>query len=224
MTSNKKSKNIWLNSQIQIEDGLTSFQDSLYLVLSNRKRCNVLLSKRELSEEDMVDIYISLHLVLEISLNALHRQIIAKQITKPIDRLDVIRNIDNIGFIEKTTLFIYNSSFDFGGKEEESAIHHKIISKLKVFAGVRNKLLHGHSIGSFAVGDSPRRNTEAKKALELNKLREQVKLFVDINKGMQFFLNHLAIKDWSKKYIEDLKKQYLTYDFIPNSFLNEIQQ
>lgn len=208
------------NDQVQIKDSLVAFQDSLYLVVSNRKQCNALLSKKELSEEDIVDIYISLHFVLEISLNALYRQITRRQIVKPIHHQEVIENIDKIGFIEKTTLFIYNSSFDFGDDLEESATHHQIIKKLIAFAGIRNKLIHGHSIGSLTTGDGSTRLTKTKEALELERLKLQIKLFIDINKGMQFFLDHLNLdaKGWTKKYIEDLKNQYLTYSFIPTFF------
>ena len=103
---------------------------------------------------------------------------------------------------------------------EESAVRHKIIVKLKNFTGIRNKLLHGHSIGSLTVGNKPRRDTEARSALEINKLKEQIRLFVDINKGMQFFLDHLDNKGWNKNYIEDLKNEYLSYDFIPVNFFS----
>ena len=76
-----------------IHNNVQTYQDSLYLLQSNRLKCQELLNKETLGENDIIDIYISLHIVLEVSFNALHRQIITSQIVKPIDRLEVIKNI-----------------------------------------------------------------------------------------------------------------------------------
>jgi len=192
--------------------------ESLYLLLSNRSKCKELLNKDHLDENDMIDIYVSLHIVLETSLNALHRQIIKSQIVKPIDELEVVNNIDKIGFIEKTILFIYNSQFKFNGDLEKAAMHHKIIGKMRNFAGVRNKLLHGHSISSLVIDEKIERKSDTRLNLEEKKLRVQIKNFITINEGMKFFLDHVDNKSWSRSYVEDLKKQYLDYDFIPEKY------
>lgn len=202
---------------------IVAFLESLYLVRSNKNKCRKLLSKPDLALEDIVDIYIGLHMVLEVSLNALHRQIITSQIVKPINKLEVIKNIDNIGFIEKTILFIYNSHFNFGNDIEESATHHKIIGKLINFSGIRNKLLHGHSIGSLMVDNHVSFVTETKKILNVENLKKQIKLFIDINDGLQFFLDHLDRGGRSESSINRLKKQYLDYCFIPKNFLIKIK-
>lgn len=201
-------------------DTIQTYQESLYLLLSNRQKCQELLNKETLEENDIIDIYISLHLVLEVGLNGLHRQIITSQIVKPIDKHEVIRNIDGIGFIEKTILFIYNAHFDFRSDLNESAIHHKIIGKLKGFAGIRNKLLHGHSIGSLTDDENVTSISDARSNLDIDKLKTQIKLFIDINNGMKFFLDHLDNDGWSDGYIEDLKNEYLNYSFIPANFIN----
>lgn len=210
---------------VYMPDTIQTYQESLYLLLSNRQKCQDLLNKETLEENDIIDIYISLHLVLEVGLNGLHRQIITSQIVKPIDKHEVIRNIDGIGFIEKTILFIYNAHFDFRSDLHESAIHHKIIGKLKGFAGIRNKLLHGHSIGSLTDDENVTSISDARSNLDINKLKTQIKLFIDINNGMKFFLDHLDNDGWSESYIEDLKNQYLNYSFIPANFIaNEIPE
>lgn len=195
------------------------YTDSLYLLQSNKLKSAELLAKKQLSENDIIDIYISLHIVLEVSLNALHRHIITSQIIKPIDRLEVTKNIDGIGFIEKTILFIYNAHFVFYDELEQAAYHHKIIGKLRSFAGIRNKLLHGHSIGSLTTEDNITHQTEARINLNVEKLKQQLKLFVEIHEGMKFFLDHLDVEGWNEEYIEDLKVQYLSYDFIPEDML-----
>jgi len=192
--------------------------ESLYLLLSNRSKCKELLNKEHLDENDMIDIYVSLHIVLETSLNALHRQIITNQIVKPIDELEIIKNIDNIGFIEKTILFIYNAHFQFNGDLEKAAMYHRIIGKMRNFSGIRNKLLHGHSISSFTIDEKITRLSDTKSNLEEKKLKTQIKDFIEINEGMRFFLDHVDNKSWSRSYVEDLKKQYLNYDFIPENY------
>lgn len=209
-----------IQDNIQIRDSIQIYQDSLYLLLSNRQKCQTLLSKDSLTEEDIIDIFISLHMVLEVSFNALHRQIITHQIVKPIDGFEVIRNIDNIGFIEKTTLFIYNAHFVFDGDLDETAIHHKIIKKMRSFSGIRNKLLHGHSIGSLTIDGNSAILSETKSNLEVNKLKNQIRLFIEINDGMRFFLDHLKNEGWNENFTKDLKKEYLSYDFIPKNFID----
>jgi len=194
------------------------YQESLYLLISNRSKCEELLNKEHLDENDMIDIYVSLHIVLETSLNALHRQIIKNQIIKPIDELEVTNNIDKIGFIEKTILFIYNTQFKFNGDLEKAATHHKIIGKMRNFAGVRNKLLHGHSISSLVIDEKIERKSDTRLNLEEKKLKTQIKNFIEINEGMRFFLDHVDNESWSGNYIEDLKKQYLSYDFLPGKY------
>jgi hypothetical protein len=219
-----KNKKTRLSNQVKIKGELTIFQESLYLLISSRKRCGSLLRKKELNERDIIDTYISLHLILEISLNTLHRQIITSKITIPINELNVIENIDRIGFAEKTALFVYNSSFDFGNDIQESTNHHEIVGKLRDFSEVRNKLIHGYSIASLTTSTGLNQSTKTRKLLNLTKLKKQIKLFIDINEGMKFFLDHLNIENWSREYVKDLKGQYLNCDFIPKPFLNENQQ
>lgn len=201
-------------------DNIQMFEDSSYLVTSNRRKFQEIVTKETLDENDIIDAYISLHLVLETGVNALHRQIITSQIVKPINRIEVIKNIDGIGFIEKTTLFIYNSHFHFGGNRTAAAEHHKIIGKMKNFAGIRNKLLHGHSIGSLS-SSTGTVETEARSNLELTRLKKQTQLFVEICSGLKFFLEHLVIEGWSQEYIRDLETEYITTDFIPKEFLGD---
>lgn len=89
---------------------------------------------------------------------------------------------------------------------------------MRNFSGIRNKLLHGHSIGSLTIDNNLERVSETRAGLGVDKLKTQIKLFIDINDGMRFFLDHLDNEGWSKKYIDDLKKEYLNYDFIPATF------
>ena len=60
--------------------------ESVYLILSNKKKCNELLKKSELTENDIIDFYISLHLVLEVSLNSLYRKLSIPSIKKNVKK------------------------------------------------------------------------------------------------------------------------------------------
>ena len=205
---------------MKLQYSVQVYTDSLYLLQSNRLRCQELLNKDRLDENDFIDIYISMHIVLEVSLNALHRQLITSRIVKPINRMEVIENVDRIGFIEKTILFIYNANFNFSTGYEESAIHHRIIGKLRTFSGIRNKLLHGHSIASLMVDEQTTRISSARSNLTFDKLKVQIKLFIEIYDGMKFFINHLELEGMDQGFKEDLITQYLTYDFIPEKYLS----
>lgn len=132
--------------------------------------------------------------------------------------LEVIKNLDKIGFAAKTTLFIYNAHLIFGKDLEEAAIHYKIIGKMRTFSGIRNELLHGHCIGSLTIDGGLAKLSQAKKDLELNKLKNQIRLFIEINNGMRFFLDHLKNEGWNENFTKNLKKEYLSYDFIPKKF------
>lgn len=90
--------------------------ESLYLMLSNKAKCQQLFQKDNRTEEDITDFLVSLHLVLELGLNAFFRQIILIQLQKGISRIDVADNLDKISFIDKACLFVYMPQYNFGDR------------------------------------------------------------------------------------------------------------
>lgn len=188
-------------------------KESDYLIISNKKKISNLISYSELDENDIIDVLISLHLVLEVGLNTLFRHISLMSIKKRANRFEIIRNLDNISFIDKTVLFIYDSKFNFDGKMDKANKYHDIIGKLKEFSGVRNKLIHGHSISTIFDGEKNIKSP-LKKELSLEKLGEQIKRFTFILEGMSFYLDCLdsPITESGKS---DFKKEYLNRDFLP---------
>lgn len=185
--------------------------ESDYLIDSNKKKCTKLLSKKELTTEDLIDIHISLHIVLEVGLNNLFRELSLWQMKKSIDRLKIIDNLDQINFIDKTTLFIYNSSFNFESNLEKAGKYHSTIAKLKNFAEMRNRLLHGHSISEihiFGGADFSKstKQSKTKKLLNIETLKKQIKLFKDICEGVRFYIDHLdnlEHPEYDKKYLKE---------------------
>lgn len=193
--------------------------ESTSFSIFNKKKCTEILNKSERTEDDIIDFFISLHLILEVNLNALFRQLSHTQLWKlslaGIDELEIIENIDKIDFITKTTLFIYNSEFSFDNKLKEAEKHHKIIKKLKNFSEMRNKLLHGHSIMTI-IEEGKSRDSNLKKKLNTETLEKQIEMFITIIEGMRFYLDCLdsSLRQSGK---EDYKKEYLSDIFLTNT-------
>jgi len=197
-----------------MKEEVSFWKESNYLIISNKEKCNKLISYSELSDNDIIDILISLHIVLEVSLNTLYRHLALFSLKKNIDEFEVMKNIDNISFIDKTILFIYNSKFDFDGKLDQATEYHKIIDTIKDFSNIRNKLLHGHTISTIHRGGT-REDSELKKKINLEYLKEQIKKFCFILKGICFYLDCLD-SNLTQQGKEDLKREYLSDDFLPH--------
>lgn len=192
----------------------TSRKESGYLIVSNKKKCTELIRTSDLNENNIIDIFISLHIVLEVSLNTLFRHLALLSIKKGVDKFEIINNVDRVNFIDKTVLFIYNSKFKFDDKITEATKYHKIISELKNFSQLRNQLLHGHSISTVFDGNE-NKHSSLKNNLTLEKLNTQIKSFRLILEGIRFYLDCLDthIPDETKKMF---KNTYLNDDFLPN--------
>ena len=123
-------------------------------------------------------------------------------IKKGIDEHEIAKNLDEISFIHKTILFIYNSSFDFGGDLSSAEKYHAIIGTLKQFTEMRNMLLHGHAI-KMVNNDGTKSYSKLSKKLTETGLSDQVKRFVFILEGLQFYFTHLnsPLDDQDKKTI-----------------------
>lgn len=213
------AKHIKLNIEdtVGVSDTVRLWFDSPYLIIANRNRCKELLLKKERSQEDIIDILIALHIVLEVGINSTFRDVALLSIKKSVDQFKVIENIDNIDFISKTVLFIYNSNFDFSNKLDEANEYHSIIETLKDFSNMRNKLLHGHSISTLIEG-STSRHSSLKSALTESYLKKQLEKYKFIMEGMRFYISCL---DLGRANIEHYEKHFLNYDFIPRRFLKE---
>ncbi len=188
--------------------------ESEYLITSNKEKCRLLLSKGDLNEADIIETFISLHLVLEVSLNSLFRRLSLIGIKKTISEIKIAENIDRINFKDKMVLFIYNSKFNFDDKLDKATSYHSIIEKLKSFSEVRNKLFHGYSIIEISSEDKIEQSS-LKKKINLEYLGEQINKFESILEGMRFYLDRLE-SDLSQSEKETLKKTYLDDSFLPN--------
>lgn len=208
-----KQYRVNLEAKATARAAVTARTESHHMIASNKERCRELLGAEELSEENIIDFLIALHIVMEVSLNTLFRSLSLIGIKKDIDDFEVAKNVDEINFIHKATLFIYNSKFDFsGGRLGEASHHHRIIGMLKDFAGPRNKLLHGHSIATIFEGEE-RRNSPLRENINPDYLNRQVNKFIEIMKGMRFYLDCLdsSLTDAGK---QGFKDEFLDYSFL----------
>lgn len=202
----------------KLHDDMKVTSESASFTIFNTKKCIEILNKSERTEDDLSDFIISLHLILESNLHALFRALSHTQLWKlsftGIDELKIIERIDNIDFITKTTLFIYNSKFNFDNKIKEAEKHHKIIGILMNFSEMRNKLLHGHS-NMTIIEEGKSRDSDLKKKLNMETLEKQIKMFITIVEGMRFYLDCLDSS------LTTSRKESYKNEFLSDSFLTD---
>jgi len=186
--------------------------ESDYLITSRRQRCRDLLAQSELDEEDMIELYIALHVVLEVGLNALFRRLTFWHAQPVFDRREIIDQVDDINFKDKAALFLYYAHFNFENRIDQAKNHQSILDKMAHFSEIRNQLLHGHSISTFILEGRPH-DSNARRKMNPKTLTKQIELFRDIIKGMTFYLEHLeSVGQELNK--EDLRKRYLDLSFL----------
>jgi len=177
--------------------------ESDYLMMSNRTKCSDLLQKKSLSPENIYDFLISLHIVLEVSLNKLFREIVINNLQKTISnsKEKIVDDLDKLIFIDKVIFFILFAKFDFKDKIEDANKYYSIIGKLKDFSNTRNKLLHGSMIGSFIDSDTV---TNSVYLLTDEHKSKQIESFKFIFEGLKFYCDCLKDYQYDKARIDKL--------------------
>jgi len=209
-----KGKIIKVGETVKVKDSWKVRSESGYLISSNKQKSAELILHSDLDENNIIDILISLHIILEASLSAFYRNIVLMSPKKELGEFEVMKNVDRISFIDKTITFIYFSKFNFEDKLDEAKRYHSVIAALKDFSAIRNKLFHGHSISTIFDGEK-NHHSELKGKITLEMLMEQIKKFKFILEGMRFYFDCLqsSITESGK---ESFKKEYLSDDFLPH--------
>lgn len=208
-------KKINLSATINVEESISARTESSYLIISNKERCNRILSKPEMTENDLIDFFIALHIVLEVGLNTFYRYVSLNEMQKRIDKFKLIKNLDGINFIDKTVLFIYNSKFDFNLHLDKADKYHSVIGMMRDFAVTRNQLLHGHSISTIYENGN-NRESDLKRMITTQGVEKQIKKFVFIMEGITFYFDCLQ-STFSPSGKESLKSSYLDSSFLQNN-------
>lgn len=201
--------------------------ESTHLIKTNKWKCEEIFTKGNYSENNIIDTLISLHLILEISINGLFRAISNPVFQKNIDILECMNKIDNINFIDKITMFIYFGNFDFSDTENfknrlDGAIkYHKIIGTLKDFANIRNSLLHGHALHTITdLSTSLEIKTKTQAKLNKDFLDGQIKKFEFIMEGISFYLDCYEKEKIPLESKIGIFKAYLDKSFLYKYFKN----
>lgn len=192
--------------------------ESDHLIVSRREKCRQLLAQEELSEEDLIELYIALHTVLEVGLNALLRRLTLWHAETAFNRIEVINRIDDINFRDKMAMFLYHAHFDFGDQIEQAEGHHSILKKMANFSEIRNQLLHGHSISTFFF-EGEEKESSARRKMNQETLAKQINLFREIVEGAVFYLDHLVVPEGEKIDKQSLKEKYLDLGFLAGAEL-----
>jgi hypothetical protein len=202
---------------INISEKNTIILESQYLLISNRAKCKELFNQKDISENQLIDFYISLHIVLEVGINSFFRQIIRMHTAfNSIIGDEIIRkNTDNISFLDKVSMYIHFVNFELSGDLEIAKKHLSIIGKIKDFNFIRNNLLHGHSISQFNLDNSETKKSKTKQLLTVDKMNNQVKLFLEIIEGLIFYFNK------HKSGIKESGKESLIECFLDTTFLTQ---
>ncbi|MDD5026499.1 MAG: hypothetical protein PHH13_03960 [Candidatus Peribacteraceae bacterium] len=200
---------------MKIQESVRLEVESLYLLISNRKKCtNILLKGDDITKEDRMDFLISLHLVLELGLNALMRKVIKSGKRHYTNYESIDNHIDQVSYLDKLRIWLFSVSFK-GVDADELGNNMDIIGNLINFSEARNKLLHGHMIGriEYASGEQPSRTTRAHDLTTEEFMNCQIDLFIKIVKSMSFFIRgfEATLTDEGR---ESFIKEYLDTSFL----------
>lgn len=178
-----KFKMILLSPTIKVE--------SNYLLRSRKELCQSLLKNETLDEADILEFLLALHIVLEVGINTFFRSFYG--MVPDLDYVKEIYLIDEVGFAEKTKLFLTTSKFTFrDGSDVKAASGHvdDILDSLKIFNNVRNMIIHGHSVSESSLG-AVSKKSKLKGKLSESYMKEQIARFKKIIGGYNFFIDRL---------------------------------
>lgn len=199
--------------------------DDSFLIY-NRNKCHELINKGLNNKEDIMRFLLSLHIVLEVGINSFFRTLISVRRFGGF-KVDCI---DQVNFIDKVTMFFYLPYSSDIISLETIEQNRGAISKLKNFAEVRNKLMHGHiNAEIFETADDlftgkAKKLTTTAKLIHNDVVIKQISDFKFIINSILFFLDtywdSLGIEETEEgKKIIDIKSGLIDL-YLNDSFLN----
>lgn len=204
---------------IKISDNLSVTVATAPLLPGCRRICrDVLLKKGKKTENDIAEFLLNLHLTLEIGINSMFSAIMYLDLR--VERLrdnfpELVENLDRVGFIERVTMFIYFGTFDFSDISLDLLKqHYSIISRLRNFCGVRNALIHGHSMYEITDFQGRNKQTKAFALLTEETIKRQIEAFIQITNSLDFFIRAMVSMNFTDSGKEKMVKGFLTTDFL----------
>lgn len=195
-----------------------SLVTSLHVFNHFETRSNILLAKNvtDLTVNDKLDVIISLQILLEAGVNSIVRELAVHTLKKDITYVDVARDLDSIGFREKTASFIYGATFEFGEDLPEASSRRKVLGKMQNFTRYRNAIMHGHTIATQSINGA-RSSTALHDILDDDEaFKKHVKQYSEILDDIKFYVNHLSNETIDKN---KLINSYLRVPLSLNRFI-----
>lgn len=215
--------------KLKAESGKISVQGSGLIMnisknqffFSKKRVCNDFLQKYTLNDVEILDFLLSLHLVLEIGVNSFFRSLYYIYSNLEFSKYENL--LDDVSFLNKIQYFLSSNRFTYrDGKEVDEAekLAKQVISDIKNFNEVRNKIVHGHSISEYSGAVSKK-----SKLLELirpSQVKDQVERFKKIIDSLNYFVDRLVINSTDISIPSDQIRQFQE-DFLSYNFLNLAQ-
>lgn len=189
--------------------------ESDFLIKSNRVKLNVFINKLnkndELLESELMDAFISLHILLEVGINTVLRKVSLRRLNQAIESLVAVRDLDEVAFRDKVSCLIYFGSFNPDLEKNKFSENETILNEIKKFCEPRNRLLHGHAV--IAIGDQNgiKKSTTTSALLNNPLFMEQLSRYYDIVNRLYYYLCNL---EPALNNIDELKT-FLDNSFIP---------
>jgi len=200
------------NFGIKLSESISMEIKSNYLIKSKKGNVVKILAKakkEKIDRNEIIDVYIGLHIILEIGINNFFRETIIPTFQKKVNKYKMIKDIDNISFSDKITMFVYYSKFNFSDIEKATQ-YQKIVGRTNRFGTVRNWLLHGHMISSTSTNGKSN-ESDLFKELTVDKLTKHIEDFIFIMRGIHFYIDSL---DQKPENIDLIKSEYLDFSFL----------
>jgi hypothetical protein len=187
--------------------------ESNYFFISRRNKCTEFLKIDDPKEADILEFLLNLHFVLEVGINTFFRNYY--KFSSNYDFFKNSREIDNINFNDKVTIFLNENNFTLITGENLYTSREKvneITGLTKNFNNIRNMIVHGHSVSEISSGDH-KEQSSLKSKLTKESYIKQIDSFKKIITNINYFIDRLDTKI-QREQIKMFQKNYLDLDFL----------
>lgn len=213
----KKGKDLKINPEplkmVLTINNPTIKTESNYFFISRKNKCIEFLKMEKYTEADILEFLLNLHFVLEVGVNTFFRNYY-KCFTN-YDFLKGSKEIDNINFSDKITIFLNENKFTLKAEEDLSMnrqMVNEITGLIKNFNNIRNMIVHGHPINEISSGQH-KNQSPLKSKLSEESYQKQIEDFRKIVSNINYFVDRLEITI-RRDTIEMFQKIYLNLDFL----------
>lgn len=187
--------------------------ESNYFFISRKNKCSEFLQITEPQESDILEFLLNLHFVLELGINTFFRNYYKH--SSNYDFFKDSRDIDNIDFQNKITIFLHENHFILETGESLATSRQKvneIVGTIRNFNNVRNMIVHGHSVSEIHFGEQ-RIPSNLKSKLNKDYVLDQIESFKKIITNINYFIDRLNTQI-PREQLNSFQRIYLDIDFL----------